>query len=113
VADAVRYVPLSAFIPASFLHPVLCDHWLRFAPRHGLAVSYSVYIPSRCPSGGVSKCKVNVYGILSAAVFSCTKRFVRAIISFFDRLSRMLLTWVLRAKSPFFPDMKKQPVQNA
>jgi hypothetical protein len=30
-----------------------------------------------------------------------------AIISYFDRLSRMLLTWVLGAKTPFFPDMKK------
>jgi len=30
-----------------------------------------------------------------------------AIISFFDRLSRMSLNWVSGVKSPFFPDMKK------
>lgn len=33
-----------------------------------------------------------------------------AIISSFDRLSRMLLTWVLGIKTAFFPDMKKQSV---
>jgi hypothetical protein len=30
-----------------------------------------------------------------------------AIISYFDRLSHMLPIWVLGAKMPFFPDMKK------
>jgi len=88
----------SAFIPASFLRPALCD----------LGRVGSVAFPRAALSGGRLG-KVNAPGIVPAAVFSCvvTKRFVMAIISFFDRLSRMSPNWVSRAKTPFFPDMKK------
>ena len=88
----------SAFIPASFLRPVLCDLWARFLgqkpSRRFSGARHRQGCFGRYPAG----CGIQLWG---------TKRFVMAILQKIKRLSRISQKPEIALKTVFFLNMRK------